>query len=66
MIIVVYLLQALIPISSWLALACVAGIGLIVYVIGYLSFGASAVERQTWNGLAFSAWHFARVHLKQS
>ena len=66
MIIVVYLLQIIFPISSWLSIACVAGMGLIVYVIGYLGFGASAVERQTWNGLAFSALRFARIHLKLS
>jgi peptidoglycan biosynthesis protein MviN/MurJ (putative lipid II flippase) len=66
MIIVVYLLQIIFPISSWLSIACAASAGLIVYVIGYLSFGASAVERQTWNGLAFSALRFARIHLKQS
>ena len=65
MIVVVYLLQIIIPISSWLSITCAAGTGLIVYVIGYLSFGASAVERQTWTGLAFSALRFARIRLKQ-
>jgi hypothetical protein len=66
MIIVVYLLRSIIPITSWLALACVAGSGLIVYAIGYLGFGASAVERQTWNDLVYNVLRFARVHLKQS
>jgi O-antigen/teichoic acid export membrane protein len=66
MTIVVSLLQIAFPISSWLSIGCVAGIGLIVYVAGYLAFGASAVERQTWHGLAFSALRSARIHLKQS
>ncbi len=66
MIIVVYMIRMIFPLTSWLALACAAGSGLLVYVIGYLGFGASAVERQTWNGLAFNALRFARVRLKQS
>jgi O-antigen/teichoic acid export membrane protein len=66
MIIAVGVWQMIFPISSWLSIVCAGVVGLIVYVIGYLSYGASAVERRTWNELAFSALRLARTHLKQS
>lgn len=66
MAIIIYVLQVALQPSSLLSIALVASIGLIVYVACYLIFGASAVERQTWNNLVFNALRFVRIRLKQS
>jgi hypothetical protein len=39
-------------------------IGLTVYVSGYLSVGASEVERRTYRRLVLSTLRSAEVHLK--
>jgi O-antigen/teichoic acid export membrane protein len=66
MIILLYGLRKAIDPSSLLSVIVVAGIGLLVYAIGYLSVGANAVERQTYGGLALSAIRFAKTYLKRS
>jgi len=44
----------------------VVGIGLLVYVIGYLNWGASKVERQTCRSFALSTIRFAETCLKRT
>ncbi len=44
----------------------VAVIGLLVYVIGYLNWGASEVERQTFRNFALGTIRLAESCLKRS
>jgi hypothetical protein len=64
-ILLVILQQAVKP-SCLPSVMVVAGIGLLVYVIGYLCVGASKIERETCRRLAFSTIRFAEVRLKRS
>jgi O-antigen/teichoic acid export membrane protein len=66
MVLVLYILQQVIDPSNLLSIMVVAGTGMIVYAIGYLSIGASRLERQTYRGFAFSMFHIARTHFKRS
>src|SRR5262249_5532016 len=63
---VLYLLQHAIEPSSLLSIMVVAVIGLLVYLIGYLNWGASEVERQTFRSLALGTLRFAESCLKRS
>ena len=65
-VILLYFLQHAIEPSSLLSVMVVAGIGLLVYVIGYLNWGASQVERQTFRSFALSTVHRAQSCLKRS
>jgi O-antigen/teichoic acid export membrane protein len=64
--VVLYILQHAIEPSSLLSIMVVAVIGLLVYVIGYLNWGASEVERQTCRSLVLSTIRFAEACLKRS
>ncbi|HEX7768123.1 MAG TPA: polysaccharide biosynthesis C-terminal domain-containing protein, partial [Nitrospira sp.] len=64
--IVLYVLQQAIEPSSLLSIMVVAGIGFLVYVVGYFNWGASEVERQTCRHLALSTTRFAESCLKRS
>lgn len=64
--VVLYILQHATEPSSLLSIMVVAGIGLSVYVIGYLNWGASEVERQTCRSLVLSTIRFAESCLKRS
>jgi O-antigen/teichoic acid export membrane protein len=66
MAVVLYILQHAIEPSSLYSIMVVAGIGLLVYVIGYLNWGASEVERQTFRNLAHGTIRFAESCLKRS
>jgi hypothetical protein len=44
----------------------VAGTGLLVYLIGYLNWGASEVERQTCRSVVHSTIRSAEASLKRS
>jgi len=66
MVMMIYLLQQAIEPSSPLSIMAVAGIGLLVYVIGYLSVGASQVERQTCRSFVVCTVQFAKARLKFS
>jgi len=65
MVIVLYVLRQVIALSSLLSIMVVAGIGLLVYLIGYFATGASELERQTYRGFAVSTIRFARTCLKR-
>jgi O-antigen/teichoic acid export membrane protein len=64
MVIVLYSLERLVVLSSLLSIAVVAAIGLLVYVIGYLSVGASRTERQAYRSIALSTVRMAKTRLK--
>jgi O-antigen/teichoic acid export membrane protein len=65
-VIVLYFLQDVIEPSSLLSIMVVAGIGLFVYVIGYLKFGASEIERQTCRNLVRSTIQLAGSYFKRT
>jgi hypothetical protein len=59
-----YLLKAAFQPSSWAVLAAIAAAGLLVYVGGYLSLGATAIERETYTRLVLNTIRLARARLK--
>jgi len=64
--IVLYVSRQAIEPSSLLSIMVVAGIGLLVYVIGYFNWGASEVERQVCRNFALGTTRFAESCLKRS
>jgi peptidoglycan biosynthesis protein MviN/MurJ (putative lipid II flippase) len=54
MMITLYAIQQTLAPSSLLSIALVGSAGVLIYVIGYLSIGASTVERQTCRNFAHS------------
>lgn len=64
--IVLYALRETIEPSSLLSIMVVAGIGLLLYVMGYFNWGASEAERQTCRNFALSTTRFAESCLKRS
>jgi ABC-type methionine transport system permease subunit len=64
--IVLYVLQHAIEPSSLLSIIGVAGTGLLLYLIGYLNWGASEVERQTCRSVLLSTIRSAEASLKRS
>jgi len=63
---VLYILQHATEPSSLLSIMVVAGFGLLVYVIGYLNWGASEGERQICRSFAVGTIRFAESCLKRS
>jgi O-antigen/teichoic acid export membrane protein len=63
--ILLYALQQVVEPSSLLSIMVVAASGVLVYMLGYLSVGASQVERQIYRRLALSTIRFAEMHLKR-
>jgi O-antigen/teichoic acid export membrane protein len=61
---VLYLLVQTVQPASLIPLVGVAGAGLIVYLIGYVGFGARGIERQTYHSMARSTIRFAKAHIK--
>jgi len=61
-----YVLQHAIEPSSPFLIIVVAGTGLLVYLVGYLKWGASEVERQTCRSAVLTTIHFAGACLKRS
>jgi len=61
-----YVLQHAIEPSSPFSIIVVAGTGLLVYLVGYLKWGASEVERQTCRSFALRTIRFAGACLKRS
>lgn len=61
-----YILQHAVQPLSLFSILIVAGLGLLVYVVGYLSIGASEVERQICRSFMLSTIRFAEAHLKPS
>jgi O-antigen/teichoic acid export membrane protein len=51
--------------SSWAATILVAAAGLGVFAVAYLALGASQAERDTYRGLAFSAFRLATGWLRR-
>lgn len=51
--------------TSLLPVLAVAGFGMLVYAVGYLSLGASKAEKRTCREAAFFAFRAARTYLKQ-
>src|SRR5439155_2145962 len=66
MAITLYVSQKMLEPSSLLSIIVVAGIGVLVYTIGYLSFGACEAERETCRSFALSTIRFAGSCLKRS
>jgi O-antigen/teichoic acid export membrane protein len=62
--IVLYVLQHAIEPSSILSIVVVAGTGLLVYLIGYLNWGASEVEQQIFRSVVLSTVGFAEARIK--
>jgi hypothetical protein len=50
--------------NTYLTIFAAGGIGIFIYAIGYLAFGASTYERQIYSGFAFSTLQFARQRLR--
>jgi O-antigen/teichoic acid export membrane protein len=63
--ILLYALQQVVEPSSLLSIMVMAASGELVYMLGYLSVGASQVERQTYRRLALRTIRFAEAHLKR-
>lgn len=61
--VVVYGLRRLVEPTSLIALASVAGAGLLTYAVGYWCVGASATERKIYGNLVRSVFHAARRRL---
>lgn len=65
-VIVLYLLQEIIDPFKVLSIIVLAGIGFVVYAIGYLSFSASEIERQTCRSWMRSTIQFAETCFKRT
>jgi O-antigen/teichoic acid export membrane protein len=65
MIITLYTIQQTLAPSSLLSIALVACAGVLIYVIGYFSIGASSIERQTCRNFADSTIRFTGALLKR-
>lgn len=65
MTLLLYALQQAFEPASLLTILAVAGMGVVVYIVAYLSIGASQAERQTYRNLALSTLRFAGAHLKR-
>jgi O-antigen/teichoic acid export membrane protein len=65
MAIILYVTQTLLEPRSLLSIMVVAGIGVLVYAIGYLSVGACESERATCRSFALSTIRFAEACLKR-
>jgi O-antigen/teichoic acid export membrane protein len=65
MAIVVYGLREITHPVSIIAIAALGGLGLLVYVIGYATFGAGRVERQLGRDVWLSAIRFTRLRFKR-
>ena len=61
-----YGLRELIQPASYVSIALVGGLSLIVYAAGYLSIGASPSERQAIRGLIVNVLQRARARMQQS
>ena len=66
MVLVLYALEHVIKPLSLPSIMVVAGTGLCVYLIGYLSWGASEAERETCRSFALSTARFAVACFKRS
>ena len=66
MVLVLYALEHVIKPLSLPSIMVVAGTGLCVYLIGYLSWGASEAERETCRSFALSTARFADACFKRS
>jgi O-antigen/teichoic acid export membrane protein len=65
MIITLYTIQQILAPSSLISIALAAGAGVLIYVIGYFSVGASSIERQTCRNFADSTIRFTAALLKR-
>ena len=63
--IVLYVLQEATKSPSLLSIMVVASIGFVVYAAGYLTMGASKLERQACRSLALSTVRFVEARFKQ-
>jgi len=64
MAVVLHTLQFAVDSSSLLSMMALIGVGFLVYVIGYLSVGASQFERQTYLNVTFSMVRFGKARFK--
>jgi len=62
---VTYMLREALEPTSLFSIVALVGLSLLVYVIGYLSMGASELERQTYRSFALSTLRSAELHLKR-
>jgi O-antigen/teichoic acid export membrane protein len=64
MVVVLHTLQFAVDSSSLLSMMALIGVGFLVYVIGYLSVGASQFERQTYLNVTLSMVRFGKARFK--
>ena len=65
MVLVIYCAKQVIGINSLISLVLVTVIATFVYGLGYFTFGASHLERQTYRNYVLSATHFAEAWFKR-
>lgn len=66
MAVMLYTLERIVAPASLFSVAGIACVGLLVYALGYLSLGATELERQICHGLVLNTIRFARAHLRRS
>ena len=66
MLVVLYALREILQPESFFSILVVAGIGLLVYLAGYLSMRATSLEREFGRELAMNLYQVARSHLKDA
>ncbi|CAN5170131.1 oligosaccharide flippase family protein [soil metagenome] len=59
------LVHAIVP-ETWFEIAAIAAVSILVYVVGYLSVGASSVERSAYRSIALTTVRFAGAHLRRT
>jgi O-antigen/teichoic acid export membrane protein len=64
MVITLYIFQRAVEPSSLLAIFAVTGLGVLVYVVGYLNMGVSKLERQTCRNFAIGTIRFVEARFK--
>ena len=60
---VLYCLREIVKPDSLVSIAIIGSVGLLVYVIGYMSFGAGRAERQLGRDTLLAAIRFTKAHL---
>ena len=63
MAVVLYCLREIVKPDSLVSIAIIGSVGLLVYVIGYMSFGAGRAERQLGRDTLLAAIRFTKAHL---
>jgi hypothetical protein len=62
---VVYFLKQIVDVGSVFSLIATAGVGIAAYAAGYLTIGASSLERQTYRNVVLNAMRYAENRLRR-